>query len=115
MKLKGQRFETVSDLQREPQEVLDSINENGFHSCLNHGENDGIIIYVPKETILKEIAAKSQKLSQHFFLDLIWEFSNKPHMLYDVQHCKKWKEIHIESPIFDNAHNFGNKLRRNIS
>jgi hypothetical protein len=31
MKLKGQRFETVSDIQRELQVVLDSIKENYFH------------------------------------------------------------------------------------
>jgi hypothetical protein len=30
MKLKG-HFETVSDIQRESQEVLDSIKENDFH------------------------------------------------------------------------------------
>jgi hypothetical protein len=32
MKLKGRRFETVSDIQRESQAVLDSIKENDFHS-----------------------------------------------------------------------------------
>jgi hypothetical protein len=31
MKLKGQRFETVSDIERESQAVLDSIKENDFH------------------------------------------------------------------------------------
>jgi histone-lysine N-methyltransferase SETMAR len=30
MKLKGRRFETVSDIQRESQAVLDSIKENDF-------------------------------------------------------------------------------------
>jgi hypothetical protein len=33
MKLKGQHFETVSDIQRESQAVLDSIKENDFHSA----------------------------------------------------------------------------------
>jgi hypothetical protein len=32
MKLKG-RYETVSDIQRESQEVLDSIKENDFHGA----------------------------------------------------------------------------------
>jgi hypothetical protein len=32
MKLKG-RFETVSDIQRESQVVMDSIKENDFHSA----------------------------------------------------------------------------------
>jgi hypothetical protein len=31
MKLKGRCFETVSDIQRESQAVLDSIKENDFH------------------------------------------------------------------------------------
>jgi histone-lysine N-methyltransferase SETMAR len=33
MKLMGQRFETVSDIQRELQAVLDSIKENDFHGA----------------------------------------------------------------------------------
>jgi hypothetical protein len=32
MKLKGQHFETVCDIQRESQAVLDSIKENDSHS-----------------------------------------------------------------------------------
>jgi hypothetical protein len=31
MKLKGRCFETVSDIQRESQAILDSIKENDFH------------------------------------------------------------------------------------
>jgi hypothetical protein len=33
MKLKGRRFETVSDIQRESQAVLNSIKENDFHGA----------------------------------------------------------------------------------
>jgi hypothetical protein len=33
MKLKGQRFETVADNQKELQAVLDSIKENVFHGA----------------------------------------------------------------------------------
>jgi hypothetical protein len=33
MKLKGRQFQTVSDIQREPQAVLDSIRENNFHGA----------------------------------------------------------------------------------
>jgi hypothetical protein len=59
MKLKGRRFERVSDIQRESQAVLDSIQDIGFHGVLlKRGKNDGIAVYVPKETILKEMAAK---------------------------------------------------------
>jgi hypothetical protein len=33
LKLKGRRFETLSDIQRESQAVLDSIKENDFHGA----------------------------------------------------------------------------------
>jgi hypothetical protein len=33
MKLKGQRSETVSDIQRKSQAVLDSIQNNDFHGA----------------------------------------------------------------------------------
>jgi hypothetical protein len=33
MKLKGRHFETVSDIKRESQVVLDSIKENDFHGA----------------------------------------------------------------------------------
>jgi hypothetical protein len=33
MKLKGRRFETASDIQRESQAALDSIMENVFHGA----------------------------------------------------------------------------------
>jgi hypothetical protein len=33
VKLKGRRFETMSDIQRESQAVLDSIKENDFHGA----------------------------------------------------------------------------------
>jgi hypothetical protein len=38
MELKGRRFETVSDIQRELQAVLDSIKENDFHGVLEAWE-----------------------------------------------------------------------------
>jgi hypothetical protein len=43
---------------RELQAVLDSIKENDFHSAFKVWEKDGIAIYVPKKTILKEKAVK---------------------------------------------------------
>jgi hypothetical protein len=46
MKLKGQHFETLSDIQREFQAVLDSIKENDFYGAFKMW------------TILKEMAAK---------------------------------------------------------
>jgi hypothetical protein len=35
MNLKGRRFETVSDIQKELQAVLDSIKKNDFHSAFD--------------------------------------------------------------------------------
>jgi hypothetical protein len=34
MKVKGGRFEIVSDMQRESQAILDSIKENDFHGAI---------------------------------------------------------------------------------
>jgi hypothetical protein len=47
--------ETVSDIQRESQAVLDSIKENYFHGAFEVSKNDGIAAYVHKE-----MAAKSE-------------------------------------------------------
>jgi hypothetical protein len=58
MKLKGRHFEIVSDIQRESQAVLNSIKENDFHSAFEAWKNDGVTVYIAKETILKEMAAK---------------------------------------------------------
>jgi hypothetical protein len=44
---------------------------------LKRGKNDGIAVYVPRGTILQEMAAKI-KLSQHFFFYLVRELSNTP-------------------------------------
>jgi hypothetical protein len=88
MKLKG-RFETVSDIQRELQAVLDTIKENDFHSAFEAWKtNDGIAVYVPKETILMEMAAKI-KLSQNFFFGLVRELSDTPR-IYESE--KRFKE-----------------------
>jgi hypothetical protein len=57
MKLKGRRFERVSDIQRESQAVLNSIKEKDCHGVSKRGKNDGIAVYVHKETILKKMAA----------------------------------------------------------
>jgi hypothetical protein len=38
MKLKGRRFETVSDIQRESQAALDSIMENDLHGAFEASE-----------------------------------------------------------------------------
>jgi hypothetical protein len=59
MKLKGQHFNTVSDIQMESQAVPNSIKENYFHGVFEAWKkNDATIVYVPKETILMEMAAK---------------------------------------------------------
>jgi hypothetical protein len=57
MKLKGRHFETVSDIRRELQ-VLDSITENDFHGAFEVWRKQFTTIYIPMETILKEMAAR---------------------------------------------------------
>jgi hypothetical protein len=59
MKLKGRHFETVPDIERELQAVLNGIKENDFHGAFEAWKrNDGITVYVPKEAALKEMGAK---------------------------------------------------------
>jgi hypothetical protein len=48
----------VCAIQRESQAVLDSIKESDFHGGFE-AWNDGIAVCVPIETILKEIAPKT--------------------------------------------------------
>jgi hypothetical protein len=69
----------VPDIQRESKAILDSIKENDFHSAFEVWKKDGIAVYVPKETILKEMAVKI-KLSQYFVFDLVQEHSDTPRM-----------------------------------
>jgi hypothetical protein len=57
MKLKGWCFEIASDIQRKSQAVLDSIKESDFHGAFEVWKNYGIAVYIPKETILKVMAA----------------------------------------------------------
>jgi hypothetical protein len=70
-------FWNCLDIQRGLLAVLDSIKENDLHGAfLKHGKPNGLAVYLPKETILKEITAKI-KLSQHFYFDLVQELSNR--------------------------------------
>jgi hypothetical protein len=58
MKLKGRRFETVSDIRRDSQAVLDSIKENYFRRDFEEWKNHGMAVHFSKESIWKEMAAK---------------------------------------------------------
>jgi hypothetical protein len=60
MKLKVRRFETV--LTSKGYRKLYSIALRKMTSTvlLKRGKNDGTAVYVPKETILKEMAAKTE-------------------------------------------------------
>jgi hypothetical protein len=67
MKLKGRCFETVSDIQRESQAVLE-LRKMTSTMLMKRGKNAGIAVYVPKETILKEMAAKIEYVNPAFLL-----------------------------------------------
>jgi hypothetical protein len=54
MKLKGRRFETVSHIRKEFQ----AVRKMASTVLWSVGKNGGIAVYLLKETILKEIAAK---------------------------------------------------------
>jgi hypothetical protein len=75
MKLKGRRFEPESDIQRSST-ALTKITST-VH--LKRGENNGIPIYVPKKTVLKEMAAKIKQVKAAFIiLFLSWNFLIAP-------------------------------------
>jgi hypothetical protein len=58
MKLKGQCFETVSDIQGNRKWYATALRKLTSTVLLKRGKNDGIAVSVPKETVLKEMAAK---------------------------------------------------------
>jgi hypothetical protein len=73
MKLKGRRYERVSNIQRESQAVLDSIKENYFHGTFQARKKTmGSLYTFPRRQ------AKLSKLSQHFFFVLVRELCNTP-------------------------------------
>jgi hypothetical protein len=78
MKLKGQRFEIVCDNQRESQElVLDSIKENYFHGAFEVWKKTmGSLYTFPRRLFWRRWQPKLSKFSQHYFLDLVQEFSD---------------------------------------
>jgi histone-lysine N-methyltransferase SETMAR len=48
MILKARRFETVSDIQRESQALLESIKENDFHGAFEASKNMGSLYTLPR-------------------------------------------------------------------
>jgi hypothetical protein len=50
---------------------------NGIALLHSIKENDGIAVYVPKETTLEEMAAKIEYVNSEFFHDLVQELSNR--------------------------------------
>jgi hypothetical protein len=79
MKLKGWRFETVSNIQRELQKVLSSIKENDFCDAFEVWKKTmGSLYTFPRRLFWRRLQPKMSKLSQHFFFDLIRELSDTP-------------------------------------
>jgi GH15 family glucan-1,4-alpha-glucosidase len=58
MKLKGRRFETVSEVQRESQLVLNSNKENEFQATFEAWKKTMESLYTFPRVYLKEMAAK---------------------------------------------------------
>jgi hypothetical protein len=58
MKLKGRRFETVPDIERESQALLDSIKKNDFHGALEAWKEQWDRCIRSQGDYLKEMAAK---------------------------------------------------------
>jgi hypothetical protein len=58
MKLKGWRFETVSHIQGNHKQYSTAFRKMTSMVLLKCGKNNGIAVYVPRETMLKELATK---------------------------------------------------------
>jgi hypothetical protein len=60
MKLRGRRFRTVSDIQKELQAVLDSIKKNEFHGAFEAWKKTmgSLYTFLRKLRILKQTATK---------------------------------------------------------
>jgi transposase len=78
IKLKGRRFETVSDMRRESQAVLFSMNKNYFHDAFEAWKERWDRGTLSQRDCLKEMAAKLSRLSQHLFYDLVRELFDTP-------------------------------------
>jgi hypothetical protein len=79
MKLKGQRFETASDIWRESQAVLNSINGRGFHIAFWVWTELWDFNICSQGDYLKEIATKTEQVKPAFlFFHLVLELSFKP-------------------------------------
>jgi len=57
MKLKGQRFQTLEEIQAESQAVLNMLRENDLQECFKTGRAAGIVVKPQKGTTLKVIQA----------------------------------------------------------
>jgi hypothetical protein len=58
MKLKRQRFETVSNIQGTRKRYWTALKKMTSTVLLKRRKTDGIAVYIPKEIILKEMEAK---------------------------------------------------------
>jgi hypothetical protein len=77
MKLKGRRFKTVSDIQRESQAVLDSIKENDFHSAFEEWKKTmGLLYTFPRRLFWRIWQQQLSKWRQNFSFDLVQELSD---------------------------------------
>jgi hypothetical protein len=75
MKVKEQRFETVSDIQWEPQSVFNSIKENDFYGAFEAWKKRWNSCMRSQGDYF-EADAIEIKFSQHFFFDLVQELSD---------------------------------------
>jgi hypothetical protein len=58
MKLKGRRFEQCQTSKGNRKRYSTALRKLTSTVLLKYEENNGIAVYVPKETVLKEMAAK---------------------------------------------------------
>jgi hypothetical protein len=95
--VKGRPFETVSDIQRESQTVLNSIKENDFHGALEECKKWwDRRIHSQGDYFAGDSSQHFNKLSQHFFFELVRKLSDVRILMpwLGLELCKAWCRNH---------------------
>jgi hypothetical protein len=66
---------------------------------LKLGKIDGIAVYVPEETILKEMAAKIEKVKPSFFFEPVRELSDTPAVDIATSYGLEGRGVGVRVPV----------------
>jgi hypothetical protein len=83
-----------------------ALRKMAFIVLFKHGKNNWIAVYIHKETILKEVANKMNKLSKHFFYP-IQEFPDSSSCFESATHTHAHARTHTHTQTRARAHCVG--------